>query len=520
MTHTLTSFAKHLLCFCILILLVTSCVDTGGVANSRVEQERQRKMAALEEENRRIRAQSQREQNEAALASVNHRIQVYQHKSEEWRNKQDRLDISQMPVERISQINACQMRLSDLLNGYHGLHQRLINGQSATEGPVAEALLRLNQQDMDFLEGHCNALLDEIQAMELPESPFEDPIPSNTLPESPEVKKAFEQADYTQVINLYNRQAQEPEQAQQSAQTTLLYAQALIKNYQEDVARGVLHNLLTQTQLDASQNAVHIQTLRLLADLEFASGSYEKAKENYEQLVRIAVQNKGRDEWSSVQLTALQPDGMGFEEARQYSNLLKNYLAYTPKRDGYAISGMAEEFLANYPASRLVPNANQLHRLNQQQAENWLNRKIEGTQDQTGRREATNVVSQDHTGETAARSIPSESILQEKYNKGTALLAEKNYDQAIANFQDLLGTSWQDQARSGIEEASRLAAEEIRKQAAEIYVRAANTSDTENKKKLLHSSREMLQEILDKYPQSGLSDKVRRNLESIERELH
>ena len=103
--------------------------------------------------------------------------------------------------------------------------------------------------------------------------------------------------------------------------------------------------------------------------------------------------------------------------------------------------------------------------------------------------------------------------------QATALLAAKEYDNAIESFTRLLNTSLHDKARGQIDEAAKLAAQDDRQKAADQFVRAANTRDPESKRKLLLSSRELLQGILIKYPQSGLTEKVQRNLTGVEREL-
>ena len=95
----------------------------------------------------------------------------------------------------------------------------------------------------------------------------------------------------------------------------------------------------------------------------------------------------------------------------------------------------------------------------------------------------------------------------------------KEYDAAIQTFSGLLNTSYGTRAGMQIEEASRLAAQDDRKKAAELFVRANRTTDPEARKQLLLSSRALLQDILQKYPQSGLEDKIRRNLNRIDQEL-
>jgi outer membrane protein assembly factor BamD (BamD/ComL family) len=114
---------------------------------------------------------------------------------------------------------------------------------------------------------------------------------------------------------------------------------------------------------------------------------------------------------------------------------------------------------------------------------------------------------------------PSDEELQARYDQGVAALTAREYDKAIETFNGLLATPFADRARTRIDEAAGLAAQEDRRKAADLFVRANSTADLENKKNLLLSSRKLLQDILVKYPQSGLAEKVQRNLSGVERAL-
>ena len=128
-------------------------------------------------------------------------------------------------------------------------------------------------------------------------------------------------------------------------------------------------------------------------------------------------------------------------------------------------------------------------------------------------------------GQTAAPAAaavdagPSEQELQARFDQGMAALTAKEYDKAIETFNGLLATPFADRARTRIDEAAGLAAQEDRRKAADLFVRANSTGDPEAKKNLLLSSRKLLQDILVKYPQSVLADKVQRNLSGVERAL-
>jgi hypothetical protein len=231
---------------------------------------------------------------------------------------------------------------------------------------------------------------------------------------------------------------------------------------------------------------------------------------------------------------------------REYSALLKNYLAFVPRRDGYAVVEQAAAFLRAFPGSRLSANAAFMQKSAREQADSWLNRGIQRVEAMAGGQveadgQAASTGTEPGTagtppvptgtqiaptdGQMAAPAAPavdagpSDEELQARYDQGVAALTAREYDKAIETFNGLLATPFADRARTRIDEAAGLAAQEDRRKAADLFVRANSTADQEKKKNLLLSSRKLLQDILVKYPQSGLADKVQRNLSGVERAL-
>ncbi|MDX9840740.1 MAG: hypothetical protein RBS95_04745, partial [Desulfobulbus sp.] len=232
---------------------------------------------------------------------------------------------------------------------------------------------------------------------------------------------------------------------------------------------------------------------------------------------------------------------------REYSALLKNYLAFVPKRDGYAVVEQAAAFLRAFPGSRLAANATFMQKSAREQADSWLNRGIQRIEAMAGERTpAEGQATTDGTAPGTEATPPAadavappagaqidapaaaepatdaglpQEELQARYDQGMAALTAKEYDKAIETFNGLLATPLADQARTRIDEAAGLAAQEDRRKAADLFVRANSTSDQANKKNLLLSSRKLLQDILVKYPQAGLADKVQRNLSGVDRAL-
>jgi tetratricopeptide (TPR) repeat protein len=284
------------------------------------------------------------------------------------------------------------------------------------------------------------------------------------------------------------------------------------------------------------------QVMQVIGDLSFGQGAYDQARPQYEEIVRISVEQGRREEWAVQQLAALQPGGVSPEEMREYSALLKNYMAFVPRRDGYAVVEQAAAFLRAFPGSRLAVNVGFMQKAAREQADSWLNRgiqRIEAMAAERGPGEGEAVTDGTEAGTDAthqAGDAPAQSTdaqaglpvpdagltqeeLQARYDQGAAALTAKEYDKAIESFNALLTTPFADRARTSIDEAARLGAQEDRQKAADLFVRANSTSDQENKKNLLLSSRQLLQGILVKYPQAGLADKVQRNLSGVDRAL-
>jgi hypothetical protein len=59
----------------------------------------------------------------------------------------------------------------------------------------------------------------------------------------------------------------------------------------------------------------------------------------------------------------------------------------------------------------------------------------------------------------------------------------------------------------------------MRKEAASLFVKAGKTPDLEQKKELLLASHSLLTEILDRYPQTDLLEKVQQNIVILEGQI-
>ena len=106
-----------------------------------------------------------------------------------------------------------------------------------------------------------------------------------------------------------------------------------------------------------------------------------------------------------------------------------------------------------------------------------------------------------------------------QWDQAIVLLDSQKYDAAIKAFEELLNTEYDIPARSNMMKAAESAASEMRRKSASIFVKARRERDDDRKKELFRESWQILQEIMTKYPEVQLIDKVRQNLAIIEKHI-
>lgn len=477
-----------------------------------------------------------------ALTLINDRIFAYEQKLNQWKKLKDRAAVLNLDQEQVDRINTCRQELQDILLGYNTLHQRLLQKRSLSSAQLlaGTALLDLEKRDIAFLEGDCSELL--AGGGETPQW-IEGSRSSAVRKAADEIRDAADKADYEQVISLYEKMPLAPgEEAPYEA--TYRYGIALMKSHREADARKVFSDLLAAIR-KKDQAQREFRLMQLLGDLNFGLEVYDAARDRYEEIMRIYKSLGEKNEWARQQLAALKVSDQQGEEVKAYAALLRSYLAYNPDRDGFRVVQQAEKFVETYPYSPVSSSADYIVEESRKRAEKWfsdLMARVDKLEKEKKFQEALLLIERiprdilpldkqeklkTRTDElTTAESIAIETerlvreqTLQENWNSAMTHLEAREYDKAIEGFSKLLGTSYEERARARIDEAARLAAQEDRQRAAELFVRANRTHDRQSRIKLLLASRSLLQGILVKYPQSDLIGKVKRNLGRIEEEL-
>jgi len=476
------------------------------------------------------------------LTLINDRIYAYEQKLEALRQLQEQSAATVPSQETLNLMSECRVQLQDILVEYNALHQRLLKKTdlSAAQLLAGESLLNLTERDITYLESDCLSLFNE-----KPVTPQQAVTRSGTLFASEQQLRNYSvSGEFDKVISLYEQLPLQVGQ-QPSFDTTFLYGQALLKSRREAEARKVFTDLLkTIRQNDQAQ--WEFRLMQLIGDLEFGLEIYDGARGRYSELVDVYDDLGAKNEWAKQQLSALDRNVYQTEEVSAYARLLISYLSYNPDRDGYDVVKRAQEYRAKYPYSPVSSNADILLELAKREADLWLESllvRIDGLVEEKKFQEALLLIErvpqnilpadkQEMLRRKNEQLLTAESIsietgrlvqeqeLQEQWNNAMLKFEAGEYDQAIEDFTALLASSYQQKAQERIDEAARLAAVRDRQLAAEIFMRATRTTDTESKVKLLFASRKLLQEILIKYPQSGLTDKVNRNISRIEEEIN
>ncbi len=475
------------------------------------------------------------------LTHVNERIFSYEQKKAAWSALQEKIANQDLEEERLAKIAECRRQVQEILNQYNDLHYQVLQKESVTTKHLlkGELLLNLEKKDFQFLESDCSRMLSGGPAVDSPLPTKKDAVRQ----QEQEISTAFANGEYEKTTKDYERLmfdiAQPP-----PYELTFSYGQALMKTGRETDARSVFKELLNRIR-QQDQAQWEFKLMQLIGDLDFALDSYSAAKDQYDEIVQIYEGLSKRNDWAKQQLSALNVADDQSEEVKTYADVLRRHLAYNPDRDGFTVVAKAEAFVDMYPYSLVASSADHLVNISRRDAEEWyqgLLQQVDALVAEDNYQDALLIMERVprtilpvekqqelatkskelSTTEAIAREtmqLEEEQLLQENWNTGMTALQFKEYDKAIEAFSQLLGSSYDDRAKVRIDEAAGLAAQEDRRRAAELFVRANRTEDPESRKKLLFSSRQLLQDILVKYPQSDLIEKVRRNLERIEDEI-
>jgi tetratricopeptide (TPR) repeat protein len=474
---------------------------------------------------------------------VTGRISEYNKKIDRWRERDSQAAVLQIPADESEKMVGCFQELQKVLNGYNRLHDILLRQTSMpVNGTMStQEVYELQQRDIAFVDGFCGQVLAG-ESKGLTKS--EDPGDLSSV--EAVIAQHAANGKFEELVQAWN-QMSETTAARVSMNTRILYGKALMALQQEEEAIKVFLQMVDQMASPDGQAADLLSLRKILADLYIASGRYRDAEVQYLEISKEYKNMVSIEDWAILQRSMLTRGEQGGPELRDYSDLLKNYLGFSPARDGYTVVWQADKFLQTYPHSPVASNVDLIRTAAREQADKWSNKTLVTTdevavknpeQDALDKREvipdviapppATQLQSPSGTGETTTtQKVESEAVklentqeLERRWDEGVRLMEGAQYDKAIEIFTPMLETEYAAKAGKKIAEASLLAAEAERRKAADFFIRFTKAPDVESRKKLLIESRKCLLDILVKYPEVEITEKVLGNIKRVEKEMN
>ena len=480
-----------------------------------------------------------------SIEYVNDRIFEYGRKLNRWKDLDKQSVVMNLDQEQTESMIRCFRDLQKVLDGYERLHDDLLQRNIISTSTMfdTEDAMELQKMDIAFIESNCGRLLSggEDKAAGWQErQKGADLNQVETL-----IERYFANNEYSEVVQVWLQIP--PYQIERvDLKTKIMYGNALMYLDQQEKAAEMYQQIVDEMS-DSKEQPTDILSLRkVLADLYTASGNYLSAEAQYEQISADYLAIGKIEEWSKLQLSILERSVKGSPELTEFSRLLRAYLGYLAQRDGYKIVWQADNFLQQYPYSPVASNVDIVKEDITQRADEWFNGFLTQVDIFAGEKkfqdaiELLNSVPEEIIGAekvqelkakideiVLAEAVERETVklarkqeLQRRWNEGMLLADQDDFDGAIQVFTELLDTEYSAKSQVKIEELSLQAAKAARRKAADLFIRFTKTVDVESKKKLLVESRQVLKDILVKYPEVEISEKVLGNIRRVEKEIN
>jgi len=398
----------------------------------------------------------------------------------------------------------------------------------------------MQQLDIAFLESRCGDLL----ALEIPGQHGFMPKAAAELSFAAAQKviaSQMEEGNYQEALYTYGRLSQNFPDQKPSLSTQLNYGLALQYSGQIEAAAKHFNNMLESG--DLSLEPLSLQ--REIADLFLAGGNIAAAESYYEKIILTHESIGAEKSWADEQLDFLRTMDTGSGEMMAYMKFLRDFQMYDYRIYAPQLNEAMDAFVNKYAGSPVADSVLRLKTFVQDRLESWFDRqlvRIDFLVAEKKFNEATDIlksmtryylpaklqaalqqtyyeVGQAGIEEIETQRHVQEMELTEQWDTAVNLLESQRYDLAISAFEDLMGTEYEEMAKMKIIEAANQAAGRMRKEAASLFVKAGKTPDLEQKKELLLASHSLLTEILDRYPQTDLLEKVQQNIVILEGQI-
>ena len=477
----------------------------------------------------------------ADLEFVQQRFTEYQAKLDQWLKISEFDEESKLAGELSSRGIECARLLERILTGYSLLLEKMQQSQTV---PVDKTDTvdpqKMQQLDIAFLESRCGEILaTDTSAQD--ESTTEEELQYSFDEAQEIITSRVKYENFQEALLGYSSLSTDYPEQKPAIFTRLNYGLALQYTGQIDAAARHFSKLLASDDLSVDPLTLQLE----IADLFLASGNITAAESYYENFLLAQKSIEAEKLWAMEQLAFLRSVDPESEDMLAYTNLLREFLTYDYRVHSVALNEKINSFATEHAGSPVAVSALRLKTFTIEQLHSWFARQLIKIDFLVAEKEFTAatdilehmtyyylpadlqaVLQKTYYEVAQAELLATENQLRiqemelvEQWDTAVHLMDSQRFDEAIIAFETLMGTEYEEKATIKIVEAANMAAGQMRKDAASLFIRAGRTPDIEKKEELLLDSLKMLNEIVVKFPQTDLLDKVNQNIAILEEQI-
>jgi len=477
-----------------------------------------------------------------AVSHVDRRMSLYGEKLSRWKTLAEQTVDLGLVARRPPKWSECFTAVDHLFQGYSRLLEEVLKQDLPTvrEEELSVDPWQLYYDDIAYLEGGCAQVYQNTSALV---AGLENRYTSAQARESEAVIGQYvEKGLYEEAILAYHNLQNANPDRELKEETRRIYGLALLKTGQMDKASRELSKALETMPPSPAKRSLR----RLVADLLLASGQLDEAYANYRQLAEYYESGKGDDRWVADQLALLGLQGLkDAPELPLYLEVLQDFIRFNGHKIPEGMKDKVEKLEEVYPASPLTVRARQMFGQIEDSLREWLKGEmnqvdlylaahefasakallelllvddLEPPALELAQRTMDNVV-QAESQYNLDQQLLEAQRQAEKWDRAVTMLDSGKYDQAISELATLFNTEYDVPAREKIKEAMEAAATQMRRQAANLFIKARKADSYDEKKKYLEESWSLINKIITSYPQVTIIDKVKQNQALIEQQI-
>ncbi len=462
------------------------------------------------------------------------RLDLYEKKQAHWQNVAATFLELDLAMEQPARWEECTALIGRIIIGYTGVRDLAHGGVTRIAATPTEVF----GQEISYLESDCEEIF--VQAVAATPGALQNY--REIISSQAEAVLFFYagQEQYDKVIAAYEDLQAISSGGNRSAQVREVYAQALRATGQMAQASRVLLEIA-----DAKGDGQGWPQRLQAAELLFAQGEFARARQQYQRVAVVFADWQRVESEVKDHVVLLSDFESHPKETSLYGQALYGWLLFDgsglPRQLAESVARLEREF-AETDHARM---ARQLLNKASGSAGEYVDLQLQVAGDLVAEKEffqaleLLGILSKSSLPDEKAqlveetlrevqllneqdieeKKILKEQELADSWQEALHLFDQRKFDLAIAGFEALLSTSYQQEAKMKIVAAANLAAADLRKQAAGLFVKSRKVTHPEQKTDLLMKSRRLLLLIQKKYPEADVIPKVIQNQSAIEEQI-